>query len=103
VADCRVPSFWAALPIPGVEGTTVRRRFSGRNEQHLQQRVRAKTGTLTEPYDAVSLAGFSRLNSGSSAAFAIIVNGTEKNPAVGVERIRDAMDADLSRLLPPSI
>jgi D-alanyl-D-alanine carboxypeptidase/D-alanyl-D-alanine-endopeptidase (penicillin-binding protein 4) len=93
------PAFLSALPIPGAEGT-VKKRFSEPSAQHLQERMRAKTGTLTEPRDAVGLAGYSRLKSGEWVAFAVIVNGTSSLPNPGVERIRESIDEDLIRILP---
>lgn len=93
------PSFLTALPIPGAEGTA-RKRFSAPEERHLQDRLRGKTGTLTEPIDAVGLGGYSRLKDGDWVAFAILVNGSPTKPNFGVETIRDAIDADLARILP---
>jgi D-alanyl-D-alanine carboxypeptidase/D-alanyl-D-alanine-endopeptidase (penicillin-binding protein 4) len=93
------PAFYASLPIPGSEGT-VRRRFSEADEVHLRSAVRAKTGTLTEPFDAVGLAGYVRTQKGAWIGFCAIVNGTKKRPSVGVSRIRDAIDADLAAALP---
>ncbi|MCA2961969.1 MAG: D-alanyl-D-alanine carboxypeptidase/D-alanyl-D-alanine-endopeptidase [Silvanigrellales bacterium] len=94
------PSFLSALPIPGSEGT-VRRRFRGPGAAHLKDTIRAKTGTLTEPIDAVGLAGYSRTKVGDWVAFCFLVNGTSGKPNFGVERVRDAIDADLAVLLPP--
>lgn len=94
------PAFLSALPIPGSEGT-VRRRFTGPGSSHLKDTVRAKTGTLTEPIDAVGLAGYSRTKVGDWVAFCFIVNGSSRRSNFGVERVRDAIDADLAVLLPP--
>jgi len=94
------PSFLAALPIAGSEGT-VKRRFDTDDTRHLRDTVRAKTGTLTEPIDAVGLAGYSRTKSGDWVAFCTLVNGSSRVPTLGVDRIRDAIDADLAVLLPP--
>ena len=94
------PSFLAALPIPGAEGT-IRKRFSSSEAKHLQNRLRAKTGTLTEPRDAVALGGYSRLKDGDWVAFAVVVNGSSAHPSFGVDAIREAVDSDLARLLPP--
>ena len=93
------PSFLAALPIPGAEGT-VKNRFSWPGAEHLQSRMRAKTGTLTEPRDAVALGGYTRLKDGDWVAFAVIVNGSENRPSVGVERAKELIDHDLARILP---
>jgi D-alanyl-D-alanine carboxypeptidase/D-alanyl-D-alanine-endopeptidase (penicillin-binding protein 4) len=94
------PSFLAALPIAGTEGT-VRRRFDAPGQTHLRDLVRAKTGTLTEPIDAVGLAGYSRTKSGDWVAFCFLVNGSSQRTNLGVDRVRDAIDADLAALLPP--
>lgn len=94
------PSFLAALPIPGAEGTA-KKRFSRNDAKHLQNRLRAKTGTLTEPWDAVALAGYSRLKDGDWIGFAVVVNGSASRPSFGVEAIRDAIDSDLGNILPP--
>lgn len=94
------PTFLAALPIPGSEGT-VKKRFSEPGERHLQTRMRAKTGTLTEPVDAVALGGYCRLSNGDWAAFATIVNGTSNKPHFGVSNIHDSVDKDLASIFPP--
>lgn len=93
------PAFLSALPIPGAEGT-VRRRFSEPGEKHLRDSLRAKTGTLSEPIDAVGLAGYARRSNGAWVAFTVIVNGSEQKPGIGIERVRDAIDADLALLFP---
>lgn len=93
------PSFVAALPIAGGEGT-LRQRFNDPATRHLQTRLRAKTGTLTEPREAVGLAGYSRLQDGEWVAFAMLVNGAAERPPFGVERIREAIDTALGRVFP---
>lgn len=96
------PSFLAALPIPGSEGT-VKKRFAAPEALHLKDRLRAKTGTLTEPRDAVALGGYSRLKDGDWVAFAVLVNGTERNPSLGVEGVRELIDQELAGILPPEM
>lgn len=93
------PSFLAALPIPGAEGT-VKKRFSKESERHLQNFVRAKTGTLSEPVDAVSLGGYVQRPNGRWIAFAAIVNGTQKVPSLGLDNIRSALDDCVAELVP---
>lgn len=93
------PAFYSALPIPGGEGT-MRRRFGEKDEKHLRNAVRAKTGTLSEPIDAAGLAGYVRTETGAWAAFAALVNGTKAKPNIGIENIRDAIDADLAETFP---
>ena len=96
------PSFLSALPIPGAEGT-VKKRFSEPAEKHLRESIRAKTGTLTEPRDAVGLAGYHRTKSGDWVAFCLLVNGSGSRPNIGVGIVQDSMDADLALLLPSSL
>lgn len=93
------PSFLAALPIVGGEGT-VKNRFTKEGQAFLRDRIRAKTGTLSQPRDAVGLAGFVRLSNLGWVAFAVLVNGTERFPHPGIPTIRAAMDADLARRFP---
>jgi D-alanyl-D-alanine carboxypeptidase/D-alanyl-D-alanine-endopeptidase (penicillin-binding protein 4) len=96
------PPFLNALPVPGAEGT-VRKRFQTEQTRHLRERLRAKTGTLSEPHDAIGLAGYSRLKDGDWVAFCAIVNGTPKRPSVGIELARETIDEDLGLLLPPEM
>lgn len=93
------PSFLAALPIPGAEGT-VKKRFNKQSERHLKNFVRAKTGTLSEPVDAVSLGGYVQRPNGKWIAFAAIVNGTQKVPSLGLDNIRAALDDSVAELAP---
>lgn len=96
------PAFLSALPVPGAEGT-VKKRFQTEQNKHLRDRLRAKTGTLSEPHDAIGLAGYSRLKDGDWVAFCAMVNGSAKNPNVGIELARETIDEDLGRLLPPEM
>jgi D-alanyl-D-alanine carboxypeptidase/D-alanyl-D-alanine-endopeptidase (penicillin-binding protein 4) len=90
--------FLSALPVPGGNGT-LKNRFSRDTKKDLKSFLRAKTGTLTDPFDVVSLAGYSRLRNGDWIAFAVLVNGTNSKPSFGVERIRSAIDSDLEGVL----
>lgn len=92
------PSFLAALPIPGEEGS-LKKRFDSPSEIHLKQSLRAKTGTLTQPVSVVSLAGYDRLHDGSWVAFAVIANGSSKNSEVSIVSLRDSIDFDLADIL----
>lgn len=96
------PAFLNALPMPGAEGT-VKKRFQSEQTKHLRDRLRAKTGTLSEPHDAIGLAGYSRLKDGDWVAFCAMVNGSAKRPNVGIEYARETIDEDLGRLLPPEL
>ena len=66
------PAFQNSLPVAGVEhrmvGGTMRNRLK---EEHLKDRVYAKTGTLT---GVSTLAGYVKTNSGETLIFSIILN-----------------------------
>lgn len=91
------PAFLAALPAPGTD-STLRKRFNTPSTQQLGTRLRAKTGTLTEPRDVVGLAGYVRLSDGQWASFAVIANGSATQPNPGTDRLRQAIDQDLASL-----
>lgn len=96
------PAYLAALPIIGDEGT-LKKRFSSSSEKHLQSRLRAKTGTLSEPVHVSALGGYSRLRNGDWVSFAIIVNGIKSKPQIDIKNIRDAIDSDLAKVLPSEL
>jgi len=96
------PAYLAALPIIGEEGT-LKKRFSLPFQKHLQGRLRAKTGTLTEPVHVSSLSGYSRLRNGDWVSFAIIVNGIKSKTKIDQKLIRDAIDSDLAKILPAEL
>lgn len=89
---------YAALPGAGSEGT-LKRRFEGNGGEWLAGRLRAKTGTLTSPVLAIGLAGFCRTQSGQWVAFGIMVNGAPGARGLSVARVRDAIEADIGRIL----
>lgn len=93
------PNFLASLPIPGAEGT-LKKRFQKKSMQNAQNYLRAKTGTLSQPVDAVSLGGYIQNPNGGWIAFAAIINGTKKVPSLGLDNIRSALDECVSELLP---
>jgi serine-type D-Ala-D-Ala carboxypeptidase/endopeptidase (penicillin-binding protein 4) len=96
------PAYLAALPITGDEGT-LKKRFSSSSEKHLRGRLRAKTGTLSEPVHVSALGGYSRLRNGDWVSFAIIVNGMKSKPQIDLKNIRDAIDSDLAKVLPSEL
>ncbi|APJ02700.1 D-alanyl-D-alanine carboxypeptidase/D-alanyl-D-alanine-endopeptidase [Silvanigrella aquatica] len=96
------PAYLAALPVIGEEGT-LKKRFASSSEKHLQGRLRAKTGTLTEPVHVSALGGYSRLRNGDWVSFAIIVNGMKSKPQIDLKNIRDAIDSDLAKVLPSEL
>jgi len=68
------PEFLASLPTSGKEGT-LKNRFKSPLTRHLVGRVRAKTGTLSQPVSVSSLAGYINHKDHGMLAFAIIQNG----------------------------
>lgn len=92
------PYLYGSLPAAGREGT-LKKRFKTGEAQSLVDRVRAKTGTLTEPVEAIGLAGYSKADSGKWVAFAFLVNGTRARAGFGVDRVRSAIEADLATSL----
>jgi serine-type D-Ala-D-Ala carboxypeptidase/endopeptidase (penicillin-binding protein 4) len=62
-------------------------------------RVALKTGSLTEPYAVLGIAGYLRKKNGGWMAFAIIVNGSERLSQIPRERALGAARADLEALL----
>ncbi len=91
------PDFMSALATPGSAGALSDRYLDiGSNKKNIV--LRAKTGTLTEPYDVVSLAGYARTPKGKWLEFAVLVNGSARNPAFGIDNLREKLDADLTHL-----
>lgn len=62
-------SFYAALPIAGVDGTLDERMRTG----NAYRNVRAKTGTLE---GVIALSGYVTASNGHQLAFSILINGT---------------------------
>jgi len=84
----------SSLPASGVDGT-LKDRFKKSKFRGLIGNVRAKTGTLTEPVSASSLAGYVRHPVHGMVAFAIIQNGItgKKQPSIGA--LRDSQEESL--------
>jgi D-alanyl-D-alanine carboxypeptidase/D-alanyl-D-alanine-endopeptidase (penicillin-binding protein 4) len=97
--DMNFPAFLAAFPSPGYEGTLKRRFSNSTLQQRLKECLKAKTGTLTLPVDVVSLSGYSRTKDQRWSAFSVIVNGSQSHRNFGIERLRHAIDIDISRIL----
>ena len=67
-------SFYAALPIAGVDGTLDERMQTG----NAYRNVRAKTGTLE---GVIALCGYVTASNGHQLAFSILINGTLSSKA----------------------
>jgi D-alanyl-D-alanine carboxypeptidase/D-alanyl-D-alanine-endopeptidase (penicillin-binding protein 4) len=87
------PEFLASLPASGWDGT-LKKRFDDPGMKLLSGKVRAKTGTLSQPVSVSSLAGYVRHPVHGLVAFAIVQNGIpgRNQPSIdGLRRSQDAM------------
>jgi D-alanyl-D-alanine carboxypeptidase/D-alanyl-D-alanine-endopeptidase (penicillin-binding protein 4) len=76
------PTLLQSLPTPLSNGTLSRRGFS----EAVKPVLRAKTGTLTEPYPVSSLAGYLDHPTSGVIAFSIILN--DSNRATGLDKLK---------------
>lgn len=90
--------FLNSLTIPGQIGT-FHSRFKEFSSPYSPVLLRAKTGTLTEPYPVVSLAGYSKGVSGDWIGFAVIINGTNAKHSPEIDELRRALDNDVTDFL----
>ena len=75
--------FLTSLPVAGFEGT-LEKRFTKKNVQQLSGRLRAKTGTLSQPISVSAIAGYFNHPQKGLLAFAILQNGVKgsKQPSL---------------------
>ncbi len=92
------PEFLVSLPTAGLDGTLAK-RFNGNQAKSLDGMVRAKTGTLTEPVAASSLAGYLHHPKHGLVAFAILENGLKNKAHPTVADFRDRQDDALYKFL----
>lgn len=92
------PEFLASLPAAGLSGT-LQRRFDSQITENLKGRVRAKTGTLSEPISVSSLAGYVYHPEHGLLAFAILQNGVEGKRQPTIADLHDAQDRAISAFL----
>lgn len=93
--DSMFPSFLGTLPVP----VHTPMRSLKRGNLTWQNRVAAKTGTLSEPVSVRAIAGYFRLKSGGWGAFAFIVNGTPKHSSVPFSKSNNAIISDMEDIL----
>lgn len=86
------PEFLASFPASGWDGT-LKNRFDEPGTSMLSGKVRAKTGTLTQPVSVSSLAGYVRHPKHGFVAFAIIQNGIPGKPQPAIDGLRRSQDA----------
>ena len=92
------PEFLNALPKAGMNGS-LKKRFKKARMKPLLGKVRAKTGTLTQPVSVSSLAGYMYHKKHGLLAFSIIQNGFfgKKQPNILV--MRQAQELGLIKIL----
>lgn len=89
------PALLGALTVPDQTPVAMLRGGS----RAWQNRVAAKTGSLSQPVSVFALAGYLRLKGGGWGAFAVLVNGTHRHRQVALTRAIDATRSDLEALM----
>lgn len=95
------PEFIASLPLAGNSGS-LESRFSSAQTSALAGKIRAKTGTLSEPYLVSSLAGYFHHERHGLLAFCIIQNSPKGKNKPGIPDLQESQELGLlkiSRLL----
>ena len=92
------PEFMTSLPTSGVDGT-LKKRFKSPLTKHLKGKVRAKTGTLTQPISVSSLAGYINHKDHGLLAFAIIQNGKRSKNQPNILDLRFSQERALVKIL----
>lgn len=82
------PEFLASLPISGTSGT-LKKRFLSRETKHLKGKIRAKTGTLTQPITVSSLGGYLYHKKHGMLAFSMIQNGLPNRRQPSLKDLHD--------------
>lgn len=85
------PDYVASLPAMGKSGS-VRKRLRPKSMANLRGKIRAKTGTLTEPYSVSGLAGYLDHPRYGLLMFAIIQNGYKGKKQTAVFDMRKQQD-----------
>ena len=88
------PEFLASLPTSGKTGT-LEKRFQSNATTSLQGYIRAKTGTLTDPYAVSSLAGYVNHPKHGVLAFTIIQNGKLGHRQPGILDLQESQEIGL--------
>jgi D-alanyl-D-alanine carboxypeptidase/D-alanyl-D-alanine-endopeptidase (penicillin-binding protein 4) len=92
------PEFLASFPASGWSGT-LERRFKGAKHQNIHGMVRAKTGTLSEPYAVSTLAGYLGHPKHGALAFAFLNNGSRASNSTSLTEFRKRQDEALLKLI----
>lgn len=91
----RFPAFYGTFVVPRDASFAYLRRGGSA----WLDRVALKTGSLTQPVSVYGIAGYLRKQSGGFMAFAVIVNGTERQRQVAQDTALAAARSDLEAIL----
>src|SRR5699024_9963445 len=89
------PAFLGAMTVPEYSPFSFLNESSGLWSTHTT----IKSGILHEPVTVVTLAGYIRLPGGDWGGFAILLNGTEKQPKLDILEAVNAVYTDINGLL----
>lgn len=89
------PAFLAGLTVPDQSPVIMLKGEDGA----WNTRIAAKTGSLDQPVSVFALAGYVRLRHGHWGAFAVLVNGSDARPHIGLFKVVSAVRSDLGALL----
>ena len=92
------PEFLNALPKSGINGS-LRKRFKESRLRSMLGKIRAKTGTLTQPVSVSSLAGYMQHKKHGLIAFSIIQNGVRGRKQPNIFEMRQSQEYGLFRIL----
>ena len=91
------PEFIASLPQSGITGS-LESRFDSKATSPLKGLIRAKTGTLSQPYLVSSLAGYLQHEQHGLLAFCIIQNGKEDEKKLGMPDLHKSQELGLLKI-----
>ena len=91
------PDFLSSLPTSGENGT-LEKRFNSGITSKLQGKIRAKTGTLTQPYSVSSIAGYAHHKIHGLIVFSIIQNGLKGKKQPGILDLQEKQELALLKL-----
>jgi D-alanyl-D-alanine carboxypeptidase/D-alanyl-D-alanine-endopeptidase (penicillin-binding protein 4) len=92
------PEFFASLPLASRDGT-MERRFHRNGTEDVAQRVRGKTGTLSQPISVASIAGYLYHPAHGLTSFVIIENGILGKAQPDLAALRQSQDRSITKFI----
>ena len=89
------PAFLGSFTVPEFSPSN----FYKSKDANWRTRIATKTGSLSEPVNVLGLAGYFRKQDGNWGAFAVIINGTEKQPHISYANRTQAVKDTVSQIL----